>query len=248
MSNANREPSTSEDIVLVDGYDNELAKCESYKGLPIHALEGLHAHIGQMAQAFFPKNARVLDLASGSGALSLRLADLDWDVTSCDIVSENYRLHDRLAFRKVNLNSDFSDALEGPYDAVCAIEIIEHLENPRHFLREIKKLLAPGGKLILSTPNIQSPRSIEGLIHKGVFALFGDRHYQTSGHITPISQWQLRTMLDETTFRGIQFTGYSKQRSLSISTRTLRTALIRFLSRRSGAETGELLVVRAIAD
>ncbi|HVN53916.1 MAG TPA: class I SAM-dependent methyltransferase [Anaerolineaceae bacterium] len=41
----------------------------------------------------------------------------------------------------------------GYYQAVCAFQVLEHVDNPRSFLRSCCDLLVPGGKLILSIPN-----------------------------------------------------------------------------------------------
>lgn len=46
-----------------------------------------------------------------------------------------------------------AEAYYGMCDYVFSIDVIEHTENPVMFLREIKELLAPGGKLIIVTPN-----------------------------------------------------------------------------------------------
>ena len=40
------------------------------------------------------------------------------------------------------------------FDAVSAWQVIEHLENPHHFIREVNRVLKPGGIFFLSTPNI----------------------------------------------------------------------------------------------
>ena len=41
------------------------------------------------------------------------------------------------------------------FDAVISWEVMEHLENPFHFVREIARVLKPGGLFLFSTPNIQ---------------------------------------------------------------------------------------------
>lgn len=43
--------------------------------------------------------------------------------------------------------------VDGQYDVVVSLAVIEHLANPGHFLAEISRVLGPGGTLILSTPN-----------------------------------------------------------------------------------------------
>jgi SAM-dependent methyltransferase len=44
----------------------------------------------------------------------------------------------------------------GAYDIVCSFQVLEHVVDPRGFLEASVKLLAPGGKLIISTPNARS--------------------------------------------------------------------------------------------
>ncbi len=46
-------------------------------------------------------------------------------------------------------NDDFG----GPYDAIIAGELIEHLENPGRWLRNMRRQLKPGGTIVISTPN-----------------------------------------------------------------------------------------------
>ncbi len=42
---------------------------------------------------------------------------------------------------------------DGAFDLVVAFEVIEHLEDWRDFLREVRRVLAPAGQFIVSTPN-----------------------------------------------------------------------------------------------
>ena len=46
-----------------------------------------------------------------------------------------------------------STPLGGPYDAIVAAELIEHLDQPGAFLDNARRSLAPGGRLLLTTPN-----------------------------------------------------------------------------------------------
>src|SRR5437660_5497610 len=80
--------------IIVDRYRaaaTRPANTNSYKGLAIHALPGLHDFIAEKALEFFSSGARVLDLAAGSGAMCLRLKDLGFEVSATDYVSENFK-------------------------------------------------------------------------------------------------------------------------------------------------------------
>jgi 2-polyprenyl-6-hydroxyphenyl methylase/3-demethylubiquinone-9 3-methyltransferase len=45
---------------------------------------------------------------------------------------------------------------EGPYDLIALTDVLEHLEEPRACLRALRERLAPGGLLVVSTPNRRS--------------------------------------------------------------------------------------------
>ncbi|HKI02422.1 MAG TPA: class I SAM-dependent methyltransferase [Thermoanaerobaculia bacterium] len=55
-------------------------------------------------------------------------------------------------------------AIEGGYDVVLALEVVEHLVEAEGFLARIKQLLAPGGRAILSIPNVGHYSIVEDLI------------------------------------------------------------------------------------
>lgn len=163
---------------------------EQYRGLGIFAFPGLHAFCAERLRDVVPAGAEVLELGAGSGAMSLRLADLGYRVTAVDIVDDNFQPRDRIRFVPADLNGEFSRRL-GRFPAVMALEIIEHLENPRHFLRQIRACMDPGGHLVLSTPNLANPLSRVQFLVSGTHQWFQDSTYDAIGHIMPVSPWLL---------------------------------------------------------
>jgi 2-polyprenyl-3-methyl-5-hydroxy-6-metoxy-1,4-benzoquinol methylase len=103
------------------------------------------------------RGKRVLDAGCGAGYGSAELADVAESVTGIDIAPEavqyaraHYTLHN-LAFEQASCTQlPFAD---GAFDLVVAFEVIEHLEKWRDFLQEARRVLAPAGQLIVSTPN-----------------------------------------------------------------------------------------------
>ena len=94
---------------------------------------------------------KVLDIPAGTGALSLKLKEMGFDVYCCDINKDNFELK-RVPFKEGDMNKRL------PYDGDCfdyvvCLEGIEHTENPFNAIREFARLLRNGGKLILSFPN-----------------------------------------------------------------------------------------------
>jgi SAM-dependent methyltransferase len=76
---------------------------------------------------------------------------------------------------------------ETEYDVVFAIEVIEHLENPRAFVRYAVRHLKPGGTLVVTTVNVLSLTSVATLILQGAFREFRDGVGMYPAHITPVS-------------------------------------------------------------
>ncbi|MDH3719106.1 MAG: class I SAM-dependent methyltransferase [Planctomycetota bacterium] len=94
---------------------------------------------------------RLLDVAAGNGAMSYWARDNGFDVTALDIDRSLFELDD-VPWIEANLNQRFP-VEDNSADVVVACEIIEHLENHFQFLRELARVVRPGGHLILSTPN-----------------------------------------------------------------------------------------------
>ncbi|MEX2556493.1 MAG: class I SAM-dependent methyltransferase [Actinomycetota bacterium] len=63
--------------------------------------------------------------------------------------------HDVLGVPVVGARFEDAD-LDGPFDAVCAFHVLEHVDDPRAFLVKARELIASGGWLALEVPNIES--------------------------------------------------------------------------------------------
>lgn len=59
-------------------------------------------------------------------------------------------------FFKADLSRDSIPLPDERVDLVLALEVIEHLVNPDHMLREARRVLRSGGSLVISTPNLAS--------------------------------------------------------------------------------------------
>ncbi len=198
----------SRSFVVVDSYrkaaSTDAAAAWNYKGLTIHADPRVHEHVAEIVRAALPQGASVLDLAAGSGAMCLRLKDIGMRPTGTDLVRENFRLHDEVDFVTTNLNDELPAQLRQGFDCVVATELIEHLENPRHLIRQCYDLLNPGGLLILSSPNTASSISLAQFVRTGEFRWFTPLQYDNDGHIMPILLPVLRYALGECGFAAIR--------------------------------------------
>lgn len=103
---------------------------------------------------------RVLNAGCGTGSMSLRLLDRGYDVTSLDAsepsvqqlaarVEELYPDHSPPVMVGDICNLPFADA---EFDGVVCGEVLEHLDDDRAAVREIARVLRPGGALVASVP------------------------------------------------------------------------------------------------
>tara|TARA_B100000315_G_scaffold257974_1_gene308645 strand:- start:1053 stop:1727 length:675 start_codon:yes stop_codon:yes gene_type:complete len=179
-------------------------EAESYKGLPVFAHKGLHEYTETLVRESVPPAARILELGCGSGAFSRRLEDAGYYLTCCDMTADYFVNWGSVSFVEADINDAFETQIEGTFDAVIALEVIEHLENPWQFMRRVLKLVRPGGTVVVSTPNIGSPRSVLSFVKNGTFKYFLDSDFAPGGHITPISQLHLTKIIERAGFYNIR--------------------------------------------
>lgn len=108
--------------------------------------------------AFAPLAGRsALDMGCGAGLLAEPLARLGAAVTAVDAATESVavaRDHAARAGLSIDYRAGGVEAVAGErFDLVCSLEVIEHVADPRGFVAALAAVVAPGGLLILSTPN-----------------------------------------------------------------------------------------------
>jgi len=89
-----------------------------------------------------------------------RLREKFPSVSGIDISAENAAILRKRGFDRIYVQSAESFELSDRFDTIVAGEVIEHLANPGLFLRQVRGHLKPGGRLVLSTPNAFSLRSV----------------------------------------------------------------------------------------
>jgi 2-polyprenyl-3-methyl-5-hydroxy-6-metoxy-1,4-benzoquinol methylase len=176
--------------------------------------------------AAFVKNKRVLDIACGEGygmAALMRsgaatVIGVDVSPEACDHAARRY-----------GVNTQQGDAQSIPIndasiDTIVSFETIEHVANPEKFLDECVRVLAPGGQLIISTPNrdiyhkdaTKNPYHIRELNEKEFTAMLTTRFKSVSLYtqrLNSASWWSLRSFSSERT-AWYRLRGYTRLKSL----------------------------------
>lgn len=160
-----------------------------YKGIRIKADLGLHEQLEKIILETLRRGSRILDFGCGEGALSERLKDDGYDVYSVDIDAKSFKAgteFEQLDFNNAKETEVFYEKHREEFDLVLGIEVIEHVENPWEYIRNLKKMVKTNGYILISTPNITSYYSRIRFLFYGRFTQFNDidREY---GHINPVA-------------------------------------------------------------
>lgn len=106
------------------------------------------------------ENGRVLDIGCGSGNFLAKLKALGWDVYGIDPSSIAVKIAKGRDLK--NIQQGVIGAVKFPdnfFDVVTMFHVFEHIPNPRKVLSEIKRILKPGGFLIIGVPNFNGVNS-----------------------------------------------------------------------------------------
>lgn len=149
---------------------------------------------------------RLLDVGCGDGSLFLltrgkarRVVGIDCAVGAC----RESRVKG-LPVQCVDFNARHLPYCDGAFDAVACLDVIEHVVDPRQFLRELARVLRPGGVLVLTTPNIRHYAFILGLIGGRFPRTSGDPCGYDGGHIHYFTFTDIRHLLEEAGFGAVE--------------------------------------------
>lgn len=164
-----------------------------------------------------------LDVGSGGGEL-IKSVTARYRVRSfaCDYTDTLMKLPDQ-EVAIVDLNSNPLPYEDSRFALITCAETIEHLERYRETIREIYRVLKPGGVAVISTPNILNLRSRLHYFTFGFPSLFGplavgtrDLH-SPRGHINPVGWFYLAHALLEAGFSDVRLSVDRYQRRSLIS-------------------------------
>ncbi len=96
---------------------------------------------------------RLLDIGCSDGSVTAELRRDGVHVTGVDIVAMD-GVKDRVdRFVEADLDRGLPVGLDGPYDAVLAADVLEHVRRPDRLLEQLKDQIAPGASMYVSVPN-----------------------------------------------------------------------------------------------
>jgi 2-polyprenyl-3-methyl-5-hydroxy-6-metoxy-1,4-benzoquinol methylase len=151
------------------------------------------------ARARVHSGDRVLDLGCGQGDLTEVLAETGAHPLGVEVaeaaVRRARRRHPQLRFELAPIDGPLP-LQDTTFDVVWASEVIEHVADTARWLSEVRRVLVPGGRLLVTTPNhARVPLALHGV----------QRYSEPLGdHLHLYSAGSLRTVLEEFDFTHIK--------------------------------------------
>jgi 2-polyprenyl-6-hydroxyphenyl methylase/3-demethylubiquinone-9 3-methyltransferase len=143
-----------------DWWDPEGASAMLHKLNPVrlsYIRDMADQHFGLDERALRPLSGKsALDVGCGAGLLAEPLARLGASVSAVDAAPELIdaaRIHAAGQRLEIDYRATGVESIDGQFDLVTALEVIEHVADPQVFIDSLVARLAPGGLLVLSTPN-----------------------------------------------------------------------------------------------
>jgi 2-polyprenyl-3-methyl-5-hydroxy-6-metoxy-1,4-benzoquinol methylase len=156
--------------------------------------DAIHDAVERVLAERRPRPGAVLDVGCGTGGLAARLAARWPRYVGVDAV-RHAGLDPACEFHAVDLDAEALPLPDDAVDLTVSVETIEHLENPRRFVRELARVTGPGGMVIVTTPNQLSALSLLCLLTRGRFVAFQDVDYPA--HVTALLESDLRRIAGE---------------------------------------------------
>ena len=185
--------------------------------------DAIHEMIASAVQRHDIRGNKVFDVGCGRGALHAAVRERFVDYHGLDAVRYS-GFPDGATFTRIDLDDAVWPVAPASGDLVAAVETIEHLENPWAFVRQLATLAAPGGWVVLTTPNQLSVLSLLTLVLKRRFSAFQDTHYPA--HRTALLESDL-CRIAEACGLGVLEIGYSIQGRIPLTGRHYPAAISR---------------------
>ena len=148
----------------------------------------------------------VLDIGCGEGILAAALSKNGNRVTGADILARPANESALAQYFSVDLNDGIGPVIEAlhgkTFDRVLLLDVLEHLVRPEPLLRQVRQVLKPDGRLILSVPNIAN-------FTIRIWLLFGQFDYTERGildktHVRFFTRKTIRRMLRENGYEVVE--------------------------------------------
>ena len=180
------------------------------------SLDKTNAKVLELVESGVLQGETLLDVGAGEGYFVQLLGEKvkreniapSERIAACDINPAEFK-YAGVECKQANFHESFPFD-DGQFDVVTSIEVIEHLEDQFHFVRELFRITKEGGCAIVTTPNILNINSRVrnftmgfGLLYD-ILPLYRIEPTRLSGHIHPISLYYLAYTMYRAGFKSVE--------------------------------------------
>jgi SAM-dependent methyltransferase len=149
----------------------------------------------------YARPGRLLDVGCGHGFFLKAMAERGWQVEGIEISASGRDYARHVLGLKVSAQAlPRADLADGQFDVITLFYVIEHLANPRAVLAEVRRLLRPGGLVLLRWPHTAP---LVRMLKPWVESL---RLYQAPSHLFDFAPRSITILLTELGFQRIRTT------------------------------------------
>ena len=99
------------------------------------------------------KGGRALDVGCGVGQVVSRLTEAGFEAWGVDVSEPNIERARQFSERCLLYEGKHIPFPDNHFDAVGALNVLEHVDEPEAFIQELVRVTRPGGKIVISSPN-----------------------------------------------------------------------------------------------
>ncbi|MDQ6691916.1 MAG: class I SAM-dependent methyltransferase, partial [Candidatus Dormibacteraeota bacterium] len=200
-----------------------------------------------MIEALQPARGRLLDVGAGIGTFLALARDRGWQVAGSEVSDSAVRLAaDRHGLTLVQGQLETAELGLGSFDVVTLWHVLEHVPSPFRTLRTCRRLLRPGGLVVIAVPNDSPamiiPRRLKRLLTRTEFRRYEPVSPGQEVHLSHFTPAVLRTLLVRTGFTAAPVT-VDDQYPMPDRLTDLRVTGTRMLTRATGINLGNSLLV-----
>ncbi len=104
----------------------------------------------------FTRMGNLLDIGCSNGSFVFAAQKMGWDAYGMELEKSSYSIAQKHGVRVYTEELEKQSFPDNYFSAITIWQVIEHVSDPQAMLKEIGRILKPGGILALSTPNIKS--------------------------------------------------------------------------------------------
>ena len=159
----------------------------------------------ELVKQYFNSSSHILEFGSVPPVLTASIKSLKYDIKGIDIAPHRFASaieKFELDVVSCNIEQQPLPFADNSFDGIIFNEIFEHLQNLLFVMREVKRVLKPGGTLLLSTPNLRSLNGLYNFLFNGKSYSCCEGIYnqylklETLGHMGHVREYTSREVVE----------------------------------------------------